>query len=276
MPAILTSPIGANEVIIDDGNYQDYLSPVVDGERKMTGLMPPLPQKYEMRSGLTATFDIPLIPENEWADRLEEQIKQKAQLSDVRNRGKFGGVMPSTDQGSYGYCWCHSSTSAALLARAINNQPYVALSAYAVGCIIKNYRNQGGWGEESLKFIADRGIPSEEFWPQKSTKRENDNPNTWANAALHKFTSEWMSLNDGSMKAQLVTCLLLGIPVVSDFNWWSHSVCTMDLVSISPFRTRIWNSWGDGWSQNGSGILEGSKAVPSDALAPRVIWPSVV
>jgi hypothetical protein len=94
-----------------------------------------------------------------------------------------------------------------------------------------------------------------------------------AEAAKRKY-KKWMELDHSKMKAQLVTCLLLGIPVVSDFNWWSHSVCTIDLVSLSPFRTRIWNSWGDGWSANGTGILEGNKAIPDDALAPEILTPA--
>ncbi len=104
--------------------------------------------------------------------------------------------------------------------------------------------------------------------------RSNDNPTTWANAGLHKFT-EWRDLDPDAMKAQLVTCLLSGLPVVSDFNWWGHSVCTIDLVSLNPFRTRIWNSWSDDWSENGTGILEGRKAIPDAALCAMVQTPSV-
>lgn len=173
-----------------------------------------------------------------------------------------------------GNCWAHSSTSAALLTRAVNNQPFADLSAYAVACIIKKFRDEGGWGSESLEFIAERGIPTSEFWPQRSMSRSNDNDKTWANAALHKF-SEWRDMDPGSsMKKQIVTCLLLNLPVVSDFNWWGHSVCSMDLVSITPFRTRILNSWGDVWSENGSGILEGSKAIPNGALCACVMTAS--
>lgn len=172
-------------------------------------------------------------------------------------------------------CWAHSSTSAALIVRAANNEPYADLSAFMVACIIKGYQDEGGWGAESLEFIAQNGIPTSEFWPQQSMSRSNDNPAMRANAALHKFT-EWMDLDPAQMKAQLVTCLLSGIPVVSDFNWWSHSVCTIDLVSLDPFRTRIWNSWSDSWSENGTGILEGRKAIPDSALGARVQSPSMV
>jgi hypothetical protein len=77
------------------------------------------------------------------------------------------------------------------------------------------------------------------------------------------------------MKAQLVTCLLLGIPVVSDFGRRGHSVCTIDLVSINPSTTRIWNSWGGGRSQNGTGLLQGGKAIPNNALGARVMTASM-
>lgn len=170
-------------------------------------------------------------------------------------------------------CWAHSSVSACLLTRAREHQPYVDLSAFHVACIIKGYRNQGGWGAESLEFIAEKGCASSEFWPQKSMDRANDKPEMWENAKLHRVT-EWMDLEPRNMH-QLVTCILLGIPVVSDFNWWGHSVCTMDLVEVHPedlhADTIIWNSWGDGWSDAGEGELKGSKARPDGQLAPRVI-----
>lgn len=166
-------------------------------------------------------------------------------------------------------CWAHSSTSACLLIRALNNQPYADLSAYAVACIIKGYRDEGGWGAESLEWIAQNGIPTSEFWPQQSMSRSNDNPAMRENAKLHRVT-EWMDMEPRNVD-QLVTCLLQNIPVVIDLNWWAHSVCAMDLVSISPFRIRIWNSWGDSWSEAGTGILEGNRAIPDGMIAPRVL-----
>jgi hypothetical protein len=270
------------EVIINDQNYRQFVEdPVVGGDRKARGLVPRNWVQYALGSLLYAKpFDLPLIgagtanPEAEWQARLDAQIAAKAQLSDIRNTsGPSGGPIPSRDQNGKGYCWAHSSTSAALIARAVMGEPYADLSAYAVACVIKGYRDEGGWGAESLQFIAERGIPTSKTWPQQSMSRGNDKPETWAEAKLYRFT-EWMDLDPGQMKVQLVTCLLLGLPVVSDFNWWSHSVCTIDLVSINPFRTRIWNSWGDGWSQNGTGILEGQRALPDSALAARVMTPS--
>ncbi len=268
----------ATEVIIGDHNWQVYANhdPFVDGEKKSRGLVPRDYSKHPIGYYAHAKpFDLALIPENEWQPRLDAQIAAKAQLSDIRNRGMNGSPIPSRDQNGKGYCWAHSSTSAALICRALMNEPYADLSAYMVACIIKGYRDEGGWGAESLEFIAEHGICTSEFWPQQSMSRSNDNAAMRANAAMHKYT-EWRDLDPRNMKAQLVTCCLSGQPVVSDFNWWSHSVCTIDLVSLNPFRTRIWNSWGDSWSSNGTGILEGSKAIPDGALVALVSSPSLV
>lgn len=207
-------------------------------------------------------------------------------------------------------CWAHSGTSCVLLLRAVNNAPYVDLSAYAIACIIKKYADQGGWGAQGLDFITSRGVPSGKYWPQQSMSRSNDNAETWANAALHKVTEGWVDLQAAQYdrnlsKLQVGTCLLCNIPVVFDMNFWSHSIAGMDLVDGNEQRsvtrvesgkladlqmfekiwglndytgisTRIWNSWGNSWSKNGTGILSGSKAWPDGSVAPRVTIPSLV
>lgn len=262
-----------DHLIINDNNWQDHVEPVIDGEPKKMGL---IPRDYSVNPvgymACAKPFDLPLIPEDEWEERLAEQKARRANLIEVRNRGMNGQPIPSRDQNGKGYCWAHSSTSACLLVRALNNQPYADLSAFAVACVIKNFRDQGGFGSQSLEFIANRGIPTSEFWPQKSMGRENDNEKTWENAKLHRV-SEWMDL-DPRNKAQYVTCLLSNIPVVADRNWWSHSTCDVAIESFKPFRVWTWNSWSDSWKERGMGIIEGSKALPDGMIAPRVLTAS--
>lgn len=263
-----------SEIVINDSNYTQFVDEPTnleneDGiiEFKSRGLIERDYSANPVGSGYAKAFDLPVIPKDQWEGMLRNRIESKAQLSDLRNRAMSGKPAPSTDQNGKGYCWAHSSTSAILLCRMIENQKYVRLSATSVAATIKKYVDQGGYGEQSLKFIGERGIASHEFWPEKSMDRAliND-PKVWENAKLHRFT-DWLDLKPRN-KEQFVTCLLLGIPVVSDFNWWGHSVCTMELVSLDPFRTRIWNSWSDKWSSNGTGILEGSKAIPDGMNAP--------
>lgn len=263
------------ELCINDSNYQQYVEHFdpVTGKKLARGLRPRNYQTHPVGCYACAKpFDIPLISSSEWEARLAARIDAKAQLSDIRNRGNNGSPIPSRDQNGRGYCWFHSGVSAQLIVRAINNEPYADLSAYAGACIIKNYRDEGGWGAEGVEWEAENGCPTSEFWPQQATSPKYDTPAMRENAKLHRFT-KWMDLEPRN-KEQLVTCLLLGMPVVVDYDWWSHSICALDLVSINPFRIRIWNSWGDSWSENGTGLLEGSKALPDGALAARVVTAS--
>lgn len=269
-----------NEIVIDAATPDRVLFPNGMGH----GL---IPRNYSLYPrgcyGSVQAVDMPIIPKSEWSDRIREKVAAKSQLSDIRLTGNNGGIIPSVDQGQRGYCWAHSGTSATILLRAAMGQPYVDLSAYAIACIIKNYRDEGGWGAAGLDFITARGIPSGQFWPQKSVDRANDNPATWANAALHKVAEGWVDLVPAAYDRklsfeQVATCLLCNIPVIADYNFWSHSVCLMDLTEPSPgrFGVRLWNSWGDSWSDRGMGLLDPQKAPPDGATAPRTTLPSVV
>lgn len=304
----------AGEFIIHQGNYQLFVGdPVVDGERKARGLVPrnyaTHPQGcYANAPAIDTSF--PLVPDSDLSFRIADATKEGSRISDCRNRGFMGKPIPSRDQNGKGYCWFHSGTGAVLLLRAIMGEPYVDLSAYAGACVIKNFRDEGGWGAEGVDFLTERGVPSSEFWAQRSMARANDNAKTWENAALHRVTEGFWDLHaaqyDRKLSFQQVCTLLLsGIPVVGDFNWWGHSVCLMDVVDGKAQRsyTRvdsgklaathefdlIWgmndpvtggygililNSWGDSWSQNGAGVLTGSKAVPDGAVAPRAVLAS--
>ena len=181
-----------------------------------------------------------------------------------------------------------------------------------VACIIKQYQDEGGWGAQSMDFICENGIPSSQFWPQQSMSRSNDNPAMRANAKLHRVTEGFWDLSAAQYDRnltwnQVATCLLCRIPVVVDYNWWSHSVCAADLIDgasewgqtrdessgklvdlrtfnrvwgmddpvTAGFGVLIWNSWGDSWSDRGMGPISGSKAVPDGSVAPRVSTPSI-
>jgi len=290
-PQVPDGMLREGEELIHEGNYTKYQTDVkVDGERKARGLIRRNYSKYPRGCYAAAlAVDVPLTPRVEWPDRIRQKITDKSQLSDVRlAAGPGGAPVPSRDQNGKGYCWFHSGTSAMLLVRATQNEAYADLSAYAGACVIKNFRDEGGWGAQGLDFQMSRGIPTSEFWPQRSMDKKNDTPATWENAKLHRITEGFIDLAaaqyDRNLTFDQVASLLLSdVPVIVDYNWWSHSVCAMDLLDLDPSKPltsvdrwgiRIWNSWGDSWSDRGMGALAGKKAVPDGAVAPRVTTPS--
>jgi hypothetical protein len=297
------------EIHIHDGNWHRHVAaPVVGGEHKARGLVP---RNYATHPrGCYANVravDFPLIPPAEFAQRARDKEAAKSRLSDLRLSGAGGVAFPSLDQDGVGYCWAHSSTHAVMYLRLVQNQPVVPLSAFSVAATIKRGADEGGWGAQSLDFITEKGVMAQSVWPQKDRNyRQYDKPENWANAALHKVTEGWVDLNveeyDRKLTFdQVITLLLSDVPVVVDFNWWSHSVLAVDavdgagrrgtaraesgkLMTVEEFEeawgmndpvtagmsVRIQNSWSDTWGQQGTGILSGSKAVPDGAVAPRV------
>lgn len=263
-------------VVINDRNYKRFLSgQVVDGDQKSYGLKPrnfkTHPTGY---SAAAPVFDLPLMDDAEIADRIKEQEKYQSSLYHVRLRGNAGSPVPSYDQDGVGYCWNHSVASACTALRAAAGEPFVPLSPFMVGCIIKGYRDQGGWGLEAVEFVAKNGMPSTAFWPARSMSRSNDTPEMRANAKLHRFTY-WFDCSDNpaTRKRQVMTASLLGLPVVADFNWWSHSVCLLRVFSMD--ESGIWNSWSDNWSEKGFGKLQGRKAWPDGAVVGVALTPAV-
>lgn len=292
------------ELIIGQDNFQNYCGNVFhDGEQKKFGLIPRDYAKYPVGCyaksvAMRNVTNVPLIPMEEWPERIRERERTGSQMSQLRLKANGGGPIPSLDQDGYGYCWSHSTVSTLLLLRMMMGLPYVRLSAFAIACIIKNYADQGGWGAQSMDFVTSGfnrngrtylGVPSVKYWAEKSTDRSNDNENTWRDAALYVVTEGFIDTEaaqyDRQLSAQQVGSLVLqDIPCVGDFNWWGHSVGIVDLVDVYPNRsardisrygTRIWNSWKDSWGTLGMGVLKDRQAWPDGAVAPRAALVSV-
>jgi hypothetical protein len=268
----------ANDFLIEDNTSNDLLFDVrVDGEVKGRGYVE---RDYNLYP--PEMFDPPdkiiEVPQSEWSDRIKYQVEMNARLSDVRATAMDGQPFPALDQNGQGFCWCYSSSGGVMIIRAINHQPYKRLSAHGLACKIKNFKDEGGWCGLSLKGYREIGCPTVGKWPEKSMDRSNDKPEVWEEAAQYKVTEEYADLTR-DVWAQNITfnriasCLLQGIPVVVDFNWWGHSVLALDLVEVEAgsFGLRILNSWSDQWGEKGTGVLRGEKAKPNGAVAIRSV-----
>ena len=224
--------------------------------------------------------EMPLVPWDEIPDRIAHLEETKSRLSDIYQH-------PALDQNGQGYCWFYSGTGCIQVLRERNNQPYQRLSAHSGAWVIKNGRDQGGWGAQGLDFQRERGVMPISVWPEKSMNgREYNTPANWETAKEYRVTEGFVDLDPPQYNRELsvhqvISCLLNRVPVIGDFMWWRHSVAMLDVLDVYPNRSKndprrygsnILNSWTDRWGTKGRGVLKDSKAWPDGASAPRAVW----
>ena len=253
--------------IIGDDNYEQFV--VETGSQGGEGMKGYEPRDYEKwpegSLNFCAPFDMPLIPESEWEDRIEKKEKDKSRLSDVWKLQD----LPVLSQGRTNYCWMNGVIHAMMALRAANNQPFVSLSPASAAAKIKNYKNKGGWGGEAVEGINEYGVCNTDLWPANSIERRYDTDESRKNADLHRMP-EWFDLDDRNDK-EVATCLLSNLPVPAGYNWWGHLICLLDLLYLGngKYGYLFINSWGANWGDHGFGILKDRKMTPDGAVAPR-------
>jgi hypothetical protein len=228
-------------------------------------------------TGLAEPFpDSLLIPSSEWQSRIAENEERKTALNDLVD---LAGL-PCKDQDRTNYCWGNATVHTGEIVRVLQNQPKVILSAASVCGPVTRYANArpwpgqpagvGGNGINALNYIIENGIVPESNWPvnvidPKYATAANKN------IALDYRVDEWFEIEPGNMN-QVVSCLLRNIPISVGLNWWGHQITYyaakwVDGAIAILFR----NSWGKTYGQNGYGILQGRRMLPSDAIAPRTM-----
>ena len=202
------------------------------------------------------------IARHEWQARVEE-------FHDLRNDWfgftKSQRINPK-NQARTNYCWIFAPTHAAELITARQQGRHISLSPASAGARIKKFRNVGGWGKEAIEHLAEYGATPSRLWPDTAIARNYDTQQTREAARKHRV-QEWVELQPRNLD-QLFSALLRGLPVACGYNWWRHEIVACDPLWIDNGPAiRIRNSWAN-WGDYGFGILQGSKMLPDDAVAP--------
>lgn len=223
--------------------------------------------------GYAKPFDIPLIPRSEWRDRIEDMERTKSTLNDLCESHDLSVL----NQGRTKYCWANGPVHCVEILRLVQGQSKLRLSPASVAAPIKNFRNVGGWGEQSLGYIIEHGIVPQTMWPANAIDRKYATEQARDERSKYQV-DEWYDLKPRNFD-QLMTMLLLRIPCSVAYNWWRHLIMASDPIALDGgFGIRVRNSHGVRWGSNGTAVFrEGygrNQANPDEALAPRVITAS--
>lgn len=214
-----------------------------------------------------------IIPQNEWKDRWHDLQAASARLPDLRAANY--DTLKSYDQNGYGLCWAFSSTKAATYLRVQMGLPPARLAPYWVAGKVKGWRDEGGWGGESMTEIAQAGIPLESFCTSYSSS--HDTPEAAANAAFHKVVKWYDGTEDPQRNWEIMmSAHLQGMVPVNDYNWLSHSMCG---CYYDPDTDCYYcdNSWGDTSQFGPQGLykITGRHMYPDGVVVAAVIEGSV-
>jgi len=216
--------------------------------------------------GFAKGFDIPVIPRDEWSDRIEEMEKTKSRLSDV----SYAAGLKCFNQNGTNYCWANGPVYCLQVVRLCMGLGIEYLSPSSVAAPIKDYKNRGGWGTQALRYITKHGVVPSKHWPANAIDKDYYTEEN-LEIAKNYIVTEWYDLQTRDFE-QTMTCLLLRIPVAVGYNWWRHEVSAIDPISFgnNKYGIRIRNSWGMSYGKDGYAILTEDKGTPDDAVAPRV------
>lgn len=210
-----------------------------------------------------------LVPRSYWQGMIQEMEERKTRVSDLVELAQ----LPCKDQNGTNYCWINAPVHCMEVLRVVQNQEPVSLSPASAGGPIKGFRNVGGWGLEGLLYLIEHGACPVDLWPANAIDRRYNTPEN-RQAALAYRVVEWWELRPRNLD-ELMSCLLRRIPVAVGLNWWRHEVTYYDPVWINGQPgVRHRNSWGMNWPNAGArgyAVLQGSRMLPDDAVAPRSV-----
>lgn len=255
-----SSILYAGEIVIDDN--AGVGDPLGYGRGLDLGLRGP--GDYEYGAAADPFPQSLLIPRDEWQARIKEMEETGTRISDLIRKHNS----PCKNQQSTNYCWMNSPARCTEIVYMQQSGLVLNLSPASGAARYTNFRNVGGWGRDALLWVTEHGLNEVKDWPANAIDRRYDTPGNRTKAMLHRII-EWTELKPRTVD-QLVSMLLRRIPVACGYQWWGHETTAIDPVWIDgAIATRNENSWGPSYGANGMFILQGSKMLPDDAVAPR-------
>ena len=109
----------------------------------------------------TVPFDVPLIPRDEWKDRIDDLADKKARLTDLLDSLQI----KADDQDGFGYCWAYGTVQAFILMRAVAGLPYKHLNPHALAAQVMDFRDRGGNTFDAIPWLVEHGCPTYDTWP---------------------------------------------------------------------------------------------------------------
>lgn len=260
-----------NTPVITDDNWKEYARPVDETGTSSTGYMHK-PEDFEAACASAFPSEL-LIPESDWPAMYEEMVAKKRLLSYIAADAVRTRRARWLNQHPTNYCWCYAVVHAMMVLKLWQNDPWQQLVPESVACLVKNFRNIGGWGSQALDYIVEHGVANEDHWPRPSAMDAIKNGRAYvessrANAATNKVTAWWRITNF----QEKMSCLLRMIPVPSGYLRIGHEMC-----SIDPYRDKS-GRWGcvdlDSYaSKSGmfnTSLLIGQQMIGEDMVAPAV------
>jgi hypothetical protein len=245
--------------VIDDSNYYKFIH---QGTRGYFGMFPSAEEKAECK-----TFEdigIPLIPEKDWDDIIDEIEKAQARIYDMC----VNFNLHCLNQGRTNYCWVNAPTHCCEIIRLLETGRIFNYSPASAGAPIKNFRNVGGWGSQALERFKTHGLNYKNDWPVNAIDNRYYTDENKEKALKHT-TLEYFTLSSWEER---ISCILAGIPTADGYNWWRHEVCGTGILKRSHDLV-IRNSWGMDWGDKGFGTLSGSKKYANDSVAITAMKP---